>query len=173
MNERLDAWLLERRGRRASRSLTAIVAGAVLLISMVLASFGITALVAKGYGTVAWGYLVIYMIPLLTVGVYKIWRIPVRLVRPPFCCSALLHGGSDRLHDLVRFLLGQGGRRRGSAGTFQRAGIFAVADHAVLRRSRPTMRIPTPSASGLGMPVLDQLDARRSCPPRVFRPRQE
>ena len=52
----------------------AVVAGAGLLISLGLASFGITALVAKGYGTIAWGYLVVFMIPLLTVGVFKIWR---------------------------------------------------------------------------------------------------
>ena len=74
INERLDAWLLERRGRKGDPMMHAIVAGAGLFISMVLASFGITSLVAKGYGTVAWGYLIIYIIPLLTIGVYKIWR---------------------------------------------------------------------------------------------------
>jgi uncharacterized membrane protein YkvI len=51
-----------------------MVAGVTLLISLVLASFGITALVAQGYGTVAWGYLVVYIVPLLTIGVYKIWK---------------------------------------------------------------------------------------------------
>jgi len=74
VNERLDAWLLERHGRKCDPKTHAIVAGAGLLISLGLASFGITALVAKGYGTIAWGYLVVFMIPLLTVGVYKIWR---------------------------------------------------------------------------------------------------
>jgi uncharacterized membrane protein YkvI len=50
------------------------VAGATLLLSLFLASFGITTLVAKGYGNLAWGYLIIYMIPLLTIGVFKILR---------------------------------------------------------------------------------------------------
>jgi uncharacterized membrane protein YkvI len=74
VNERIDAWLHERRGRKGDRKIHAIVAGGALLISLFLASFGITALVAKGYGTLAWGYLVIYFIPLLTIGVFKIWR---------------------------------------------------------------------------------------------------
>ena len=74
VNERLDAWRMERRGRTCDPVTHAIVAGAALIISMFLASFGITALVAKGYGTIAWGYLIIFMIPLLTVGVYKVWR---------------------------------------------------------------------------------------------------
>jgi uncharacterized membrane protein YkvI len=72
--ERLDAWLLERRGRKGGRLAHSILSGAVLLVSLLLASFGITALVAKGYGNMAWGYLVIYMIPLLTVGIFRIWR---------------------------------------------------------------------------------------------------
>jgi uncharacterized membrane protein YkvI len=74
VNERLDGWLMERSGRKCPPKVHAAVGGATLVISMFLASFGITALVAKGYGNMAWGYLVIYMIPLLTVGVFKIWR---------------------------------------------------------------------------------------------------
>jgi uncharacterized membrane protein YkvI len=72
--ERLDAWLLERRGRKGDPLTHSMVAGGVLLVSLLLASFGITALVAKGYGNMAWGYLIIYMIPLVTVGVFKIWQ---------------------------------------------------------------------------------------------------
>jgi uncharacterized membrane protein YkvI len=74
VNERLDAWLMERRGRNCDAKTHAIVSGSALIISLFLASFGITALVAEGYGTVAWGYLVVYFIPLLTIGVVKIWR---------------------------------------------------------------------------------------------------
>jgi uncharacterized membrane protein YkvI len=74
VNERLDAWQIERTGIPCAPGTHAIVAGATLAISLVLTSFGITALVAQGYGTIAWGYLVIYIIPLLTIGVYKVWR---------------------------------------------------------------------------------------------------
>lgn len=72
-NERLDAWQIERTGRKCTATTHGAVAGATLLVSMALASFGITALVANGYGTVAWGYLAIYIIPLLTVGAYKVF----------------------------------------------------------------------------------------------------
>jgi uncharacterized membrane protein YkvI len=74
VNERLDAWMQERHGRKCDPMTHAIVAGATLLLSLFLASFGITTLVAKGYGNLAWGYLIIYMIPLLTIGVFKILR---------------------------------------------------------------------------------------------------
>jgi len=74
VNERLDAWQIERTGIPCTPRTHAIVAGATLAIGLVLTNFGITALVAQGYGTIAWGYLVIYIIPLLTIGVYKIWR---------------------------------------------------------------------------------------------------
>jgi len=76
VNERLDAWSLERRGRKCEAMTHAIVAGSALIISMALASFGIAQLVAKGYGNLAWGFLVVYMVPLLTVGIYKILRKP-------------------------------------------------------------------------------------------------
>ena len=74
VNERLDAWYVERRGHKCSPITHAVVAGGALFISLLLARFGITALVAKGYGNLAWGYLIVFMIPLVTVGVYKIWR---------------------------------------------------------------------------------------------------
>ncbi len=74
LNERLDGWLLERRGQKGSPLTHAIVAGSALVMSLVLASFGITALVAKGYGNLAWAYLVVYIIPLLTIGLFKILR---------------------------------------------------------------------------------------------------
>ena len=77
VNERLDAWSMERRGCKCDPRTHALVAGGALTASMALASFGIADLVAKGYGNLAWGFLVVYMIPLLTVGVYKIWRKPV------------------------------------------------------------------------------------------------
>jgi len=76
VNERLDAWLMERRGRACDAKIHAAVSGAALIISLFLASFGITALVARGYGTVAWGYLIVYLIPLLTIGLFKILRTP-------------------------------------------------------------------------------------------------
>ena len=77
LNERLDAWALEARGRILTRPLHATIAGAALLISLLLANLGITTLVAQGYGNAAWISLLIFQLPLCSIGLYKIidyWR---------------------------------------------------------------------------------------------------
>ena len=46
----------------------------MLAVATLLSRFGIIALVDKGYGFMAWGYIVLMAIPLLTIGVARIWR---------------------------------------------------------------------------------------------------
>ncbi len=72
--ERLDSWWSERHGRPLGRPQHATVAAAALIAASVLASFGIVDLIAEGYGNLAWGFLLIYLIPLFTVGVYRLTR---------------------------------------------------------------------------------------------------
>jgi uncharacterized membrane protein YkvI len=74
VNERLDAWFLERHGRKCAPITHAVAGDAALATSMVIANIGIMALVAKGYDNLAWGFLRVYMIPLLGVGIFKTWR---------------------------------------------------------------------------------------------------
>ena len=46
-----------------------------LLGSIVLAQkFGLIDLIANGYGTLTWAFMAIYVVPLLTYGLYKIIR---------------------------------------------------------------------------------------------------
>ncbi len=45
---------------------------ALLVIGSALASFGLIGLIARGYGTLTWLFLVIFVIPILTWGVYLI-----------------------------------------------------------------------------------------------------
>ncbi|MDR0720959.1 MAG: hypothetical protein LBF78_15120 [Treponema sp.] len=45
-----------------------------LLLGLVISSFGLTGLIARGYGTITWGFFVIYVIPIITWGIYKIYR---------------------------------------------------------------------------------------------------
>ncbi|MDR0639957.1 MAG: hypothetical protein LBG27_13845 [Spirochaetaceae bacterium] len=45
-----------------------------LLLGMFVANFGLTGLIAKGYGTITWVFFVVYIIPLLTIGIYKIYK---------------------------------------------------------------------------------------------------
>ncbi len=53
----------------------AVIAVSAILLSAGLSLFGITSLIAKGYGTMSWGFLVVYVIPLMTVGIYRMWKL--------------------------------------------------------------------------------------------------
>lgn len=74
LNERLDEWSSRRTGKALSRWNHALVAGVVIIVSGGLAGFGLATLIARGYGTMAWGFMIVYVIPLLTVGIYKLQR---------------------------------------------------------------------------------------------------
>ena len=43
-------------------------------LSSGMATFGVITLVAKGYGLMAWGGILFYIIPLLIVGPWRLWR---------------------------------------------------------------------------------------------------
>jgi uncharacterized membrane protein YkvI len=52
-----------------------VVALTILFSAVVIAdAIGLTGLVAKGYGTITWGFIIVLFIPLLTWGVFLIWR---------------------------------------------------------------------------------------------------
>ena len=52
----------------------AAVSLGVLVLSVLLARFGIIELVARGYGALAWGFIALLALPLLTVGVIRMGR---------------------------------------------------------------------------------------------------
>lgn len=72
--ERLDGWWRERRGEALSRWAHAGVAAVALIASSLLSMVGVVDLIAGGYGRIAWGYLVVFLIPLFTVGLYRLRR---------------------------------------------------------------------------------------------------
>ena len=56
------------------------IAAALLVGSIFIAArFGLVELIAQGYRALAWLFLVVYVLPLLTVGV---WRLRQRAPRP-------------------------------------------------------------------------------------------
>jgi uncharacterized membrane protein YkvI len=75
VNERIDSW---KKDTNLSGGLTswqrALVAATLTLVSIFLAKFGIVALIAKGYGSLSWGFLIVFTVPLMTIGVVKIRR---------------------------------------------------------------------------------------------------
>ena len=46
----------------------------MLMIEVVLAQVGVIALIAKGYHIMGYGFLVLHVLPLITIGVYKIMQ---------------------------------------------------------------------------------------------------
>jgi len=72
LNERLDAWRMETHPRGFSPAFHALLAGVVTGLSLLMSQMGLVALIAKGYGTLAWGFLVVFTLPLLTVGIWRI-----------------------------------------------------------------------------------------------------
>ncbi len=78
LNERLDSWSMERLGRVLPPGVHSGVAISGLLISSLFGQIGIITLIAKGYGTIAWGFLFVFVLPVLFIATYKIF-----LGKPP------------------------------------------------------------------------------------------
>ncbi|HNP34716.1 MAG TPA: hypothetical protein PKK10_02580 [Woeseiaceae bacterium] len=74
INERIDGYLLESHGNRLKPAYRAAIAVVAILLSAALSLLGITALIAKGYGAMSWGFLIVYIVPLLTYGIYQLSR---------------------------------------------------------------------------------------------------
>lgn len=71
VNERIHSALRSRKKelRQWQRPIVAII---FLLIALGISTFGLINLIAKGYGTASWGFLFVYILPVMTYGVYKI-----------------------------------------------------------------------------------------------------
>lgn len=73
VNERI-AGVFEERKKEMPRILRPLAALLLLAVGAALSSFGLIDLIAKGYGTVTWGFLLIFVVPVLTLGAYRVAR---------------------------------------------------------------------------------------------------
>jgi len=71
VNERI-AGVYRDRGGLMPNYLRPVIAVALLVAGTALASFGLIGLIARGYGTLTWLFLIVYVIPILTWGLYLI-----------------------------------------------------------------------------------------------------
>ncbi|MSQ66882.1 MAG: hypothetical protein EXR83_01630 [Gammaproteobacteria bacterium] len=78
LNERLDAWRTQRVGQAFPAWCHALLAASMTGLSLWLSRVGIVDLIAKGYGSLAWCFLAVFTLPLLTLGVWQIVRAPAR-----------------------------------------------------------------------------------------------
>ncbi len=73
VNERLDRTFSER-GKTMPNWLRSAIALTILVMAVLIAdAIGLTALVARGYGTMTWGFLLIFVLPLLTYGIWLLY----------------------------------------------------------------------------------------------------
>jgi uncharacterized membrane protein YkvI len=84
INERIDVQARER-GKALPRWARPAVAGALLLLSIYGATtFGIVDLIARGYGLLSWVFIAVLIVPLMTIGLWRILHEPAE--DPP--CNA-------------------------------------------------------------------------------------
>ncbi len=76
VNERL-ARSFEEKGRELPRSMRSVSAVALLAFAALMARVGLIDLIARGYGAMAWVFLAIFVIPVLTWGVWKVRNQPM------------------------------------------------------------------------------------------------
>jgi uncharacterized membrane protein YkvI len=74
INERVSVRMANR-GETLPRSYRAIIAVGVMIVAIFAAErFGIIGLIARGYGTLTYVFIAIYVIPLMTLGAWRIVR---------------------------------------------------------------------------------------------------
>jgi uncharacterized membrane protein YkvI len=73
VNERI-AHRREERGRRLGAAVRPVVAVGFLVLGALLSRFGLIDLIARGYGTLTWVFLAVFVVPVLTVGIWRIRR---------------------------------------------------------------------------------------------------
>jgi uncharacterized membrane protein YkvI len=78
LNERLDAWRTQTSGRAFPAWCHALFAAVMTGLSLWLSQVGIVDLIAQGYGSLAWCFLVVFTLPLLSLGIWKIFRASAR-----------------------------------------------------------------------------------------------
>lgn len=73
-NERI-AGIYQDRNAEMPPALRLSLALLIMTVAIYLAgAIGLVALIAKGYGTLTWGYWLVYLLPVMTVGVWRIFR---------------------------------------------------------------------------------------------------
>lgn len=73
VNERISG-LMEDRHQALPRWVRPAVAVGFLIMGTIIAQFGLIGLIARGYGTITLAVIAVYVVPILTVGVWKIRR---------------------------------------------------------------------------------------------------
>ncbi len=74
INERVNSYLMDKRGTELSPAMRAGMAVIVLVAGLSISTFGLVPLIAKGYGTMSWGFFALHVVPLFTIGILRILK---------------------------------------------------------------------------------------------------
>ena len=74
-NERIDGAFAARKAHMPA-AVRPAVAVVLLLLASALSRFGIIDLIATGFGALSWAFLFIFVLPLLTLGMYQLRKRP-------------------------------------------------------------------------------------------------
>lgn len=72
--ERIDSWKYEKSGKHLSHLSGAGISVITIVLASLLSAFGIIDLISKGYRGIAIGLFLVYLLPICTIGLYKIVR---------------------------------------------------------------------------------------------------
>ena len=70
--ERLDHSLEEKNQEPLSPKKRGIITAAILVVAIFFSKIGIINLISMGYSALAYGFILFYLLPLVTVGLYKV-----------------------------------------------------------------------------------------------------
>lgn len=70
--QRIDGVLEDQKKPHLSNRTRSLIGICVLAVASIGSSFGVISLIGQGYGTLAWGFMLVYGIPIVTLGVWKI-----------------------------------------------------------------------------------------------------
>ena len=71
VNQRIQT-TLKNYGKKFPQWQRPLIAAAILMIALGISTFGLINLIAKGYGAASWGFFFVFILPLLTAGIYFI-----------------------------------------------------------------------------------------------------
>lgn len=72
--ERLDHSMEESNKEPLSPKMRGLITAAILVVAILFSKIGIIDLISKGYTAIAYGFILVYLLPLLTVGLYKVLK---------------------------------------------------------------------------------------------------
>jgi uncharacterized membrane protein YkvI len=74
VNERINSFMMERKNKELTKVQRGILGALMASMGLGIASYGLIGLIAKGYGTISWGFFILHGVALFTIGIYKIYK---------------------------------------------------------------------------------------------------